>query len=197
MNHKRLPSKMASLVLVVLLLIACGAPEPTSTPTSAPTSTPTPTFTPTATPTPAPTATPTHTPTPEPGTPFSTAEVVEVPSIAASVGEGVCSFRGGEEPETLQINISGTIPVIEGKWCLCCVDSIEIGPDLKVPIAPFFTAREGQGESTTMNMSLAGPIPEDITEYILSGPEGATLKKEERGFLLVEGKAYFVQATSP
>ena len=63
MNHMRLFPPMTGLTLVLLILVACGTPEPTLTlvpPTAAPTLAPTaaPTLAPTATPTPAPTATP-------------------------------------------------------------------------------------------------------------------------------------------
>ena len=73
MNHKRLLPQMTGLTLVLVLLGACGTPQPTPTPVPS-TSTPTPvpptaTFTPgppTATPTPIP-PTPTPTETPVPG----------------------------------------------------------------------------------------------------------------------------------
>lgn len=123
--------------------------------------------------------------------------MLEIQSISASVGEGEVSFMEGEEPETLKIQINGTVPVVEGKMCLGCVDTIRIAPNLKVPTDPWFIDREHEGERVTLNLALQGPIPADATEFIVSGPEGATLRKEGKGFLLVEGEAYFLQTTLP
>jgi hypothetical protein len=46
------------------------------------------------------------------------------------------------------------------------------------------------------NVGLEGLVPNDMTEFILSG-SGATLRKEGNVFFLVEGAAYFLQVTSP
>ena len=71
MKCKMLLQGMASLTLVVLLLVGCGAPA--ATPTPVPTATPYPTYTPVPTVTPYPTYTPVPTATPYPTyTPVST-----------------------------------------------------------------------------------------------------------------------------
>jgi len=202
---------IVGLVLVVLALSACSAPQ--ATPTPAPTSTPlppTPTpLPPTATPTLAPpTATPTPAPptaTPVPSYPtFSETEVLEVPSISAIVGEGQVLFAEGKEPGKLRVEIDGSVPIVEGYWCLCCVDTIQVEPNLKVPTTFFLNALEAAPapgglipERMELHVVLSSPISDDATEFIVSGPEGATLAKEGQGFLLVEGGAYLLQTAEP
>ena len=162
-------------------------PQPMATPTPIlPTDTPSP---PTATPTPS-----------HPS--FSKSEVLEIPSISAVVGEGTALFAPGEAPGELRVEINGTVPIVQGNWCLCCLDTIRIEPNLQVPTTPFFVDEEAPaapgglvGESMVMDLVLSSPIPDDSTAFIVSGPEGATLRKEGRGFLLVDGEAYFLQTT--
>jgi hypothetical protein len=48
-----------------------------------------------------------------------------------------------------------------------------------------------------MSIVLSSPIPDDATEFIVSGPAGATLTKEGKGFRLVSGSAYFLQTLLP
>lgn len=115
----------------MLFLTGCGdaLAEPTSTHTLSP---------PTSTSTPRPpTSTPTHIPpttTPTPIYPFfTTSEVLEIPSISATVGDGVASFMEGEEPGTLRIEVNGTVPAVEGEVCLWCFETIEMAPNLKLP----------------------------------------------------------------
>jgi len=54
-------------------------------------------------------------------------------------------------------------------------------------------------EITSVELSIVLRVPynTEATEFIMSGPEGTTLKKVGKGFLLVEGEAYFVQRASP
>jgi hypothetical protein len=185
MNGKGILQQIFCLELVVLLLAGCGGAlaEPTATPTPLP---------PTATPTPV-----LPTPTPMPGIPFSKDKVVTMQSISSIVGQGEASFAKGGQAETLQVQVSGTIPVVNGKSCLFCVNLIRLGPNLKVPLDPFFKEQAQQGESVAVDLGLEGPIPESVAEFILSGPNGAILRKEGNGFFLVEGEAYFVQITLP
>jgi hypothetical protein len=129
--------------------------------------------------------------------------VLEVPSISDVVGEGEVLFAEGEEPGKLRIEIDGSIPIVEGYWCLCCVDTVRIEPNLQVPTTLFLNdieASPGPGgaipERMELQIVLSGPMPEDATEFIVSGPEGATLAKEGRGFRLVEGEAYLLQTTT-
>jgi hypothetical protein len=87
MRHK-IAFFLISSVMVMLLLTACGAPQPTSTPTSMPTETSLPTETPlpTATATPIPTSTPTLTSTATPDL-TGTAAVEATQTIAAVLEE--------------------------------------------------------------------------------------------------------------
>jgi hypothetical protein len=120
------------------------------------------------------------------------------------VGEGTVEFAEGEEPGKLRVEIDGTIPIVEGYWCLCCVNTIRIEPNLQVPTTLFLNdieASPGPGgeipEYVELHVGLSFTISDDATEFIVSGPEGATLRKEGKGFLLVEGEAYFLQPTLP
>jgi hypothetical protein len=227
-NCQKSLQQIIGSTLVALLLLACSVlqpqPTPTSTPipptlTSAPpTATPAPptatSAPPTATPAPPtatpapPTATPTPvipTATPAPSYPsFSKEEVLEVPSISPIVGKGQVLIAEGEEPGKLRVEIDGSIPIVEGYWCLCCVDTIRIESNLRVPTTLWgnIKASLGPGGEISERMELrhvviSAPIPSEATEFILSGPEGATLAKEGQGFRLVEGAAYLLQTTSP
>lgn len=184
MNSRKRLVQTFSLTLTVLLLAGCGAApvEPTATPTPVP-----------ATPTPVP-----PTPTPVPGIPFSRDEVVTIESISSIVGQGQASFTAGDEAGMLEAHVDGTVPVVNGKTCFFCVDTIKIAPNLIVPLDYYFTERSSQGVSVTLHdLGLSGPLPEDLTEYILSGANGATLRKEGKGFFLVAGEAYLVRKASP
>jgi hypothetical protein len=180
-------------LVVLAALLACGIVAGVPTPTVVP-----PAITPVlTTPTPAP---PTATSTPSYPS-FSSEDVLEIPSISVSVGEGTVLFGEGEEPGKLRVEVDGKMPVVDGMFCLCCVDTIRIEPDLQVPLTPFFldveVAQFTGGllvESYEANqLVLSSPISDEATEFILSGPEGATLTKVGQGFMLVEGEAYFLQ----
>ncbi|MGB7294175.1 MAG: hypothetical protein WBC70_01170 [Candidatus Aminicenantales bacterium] len=125
---------------------------------------------------------------------FSTERVLEIESVSAVVGTGEISFTEGRAPDSLKITINVSAPVVDGKTCLGCGTLVRIAPNLKVPIEPFFTPMKQQGQSVSFkNMVLEGPTSADVTEFIVSGPEGATLKKEGNGFRLVEGEARFLK----
>jgi len=72
---------------------------------------------------------------------------------------------------------------------LGCGTLIRLAPNLQIPIKPFFTPMMQPGQSVSFkNMVLEGPAPPDAAEFIVSGPQGATLKKEGSAFRLVEGE---------
>ena len=108
-------------------------------------------------------------------------------------------FTQGEEPGDIMVDISGSIPIIDGYWCICCVDTIHFEPDLTVPLTCFLDIEAAQppGGLISDHMEVdIGPstyLLDDATEFIVSGPDGATLTKVGRGFLLVEGDAYLLQ----
>jgi outer membrane protein assembly factor BamD (BamD/ComL family) len=125
---------------------------------------------------------------------FSKEKAFKIESISSVVGTGEVSFTKGKKPNTLKITINVTAPVVNGKTCLGCGSLIRIAPNLKVPINPFFTPMKQQGVSVSFkNMVLEGPNPADAIEFIVSGPQGATLKKEGNGFRLVKGEAHFLK----
>jgi hypothetical protein len=129
--------------------------------------------------------------------------VLEIPSISVIVGVGQVQFAEGEEPGTLIVDIDGSIPIVEGYWCICCVDTIRIEPNLIVPMTCFLDmeAEPSPGDlvSDHMEVHIGGSpyISDDATEFIVSGPDGATLAKVGQGFLLVEGEAYLLQTAVP
>jgi hypothetical protein len=169
------------LVLIALMCTACGALQADPTPTSTPS------------PTPTPEPTPTTAPTAGPGPAFTTDVVMEIPGVAQPVGKGACKFAQADEPGMILTTINGIIPVENGETCFCCLESIVISPNLRVPLAPFFAAKKQAGISMTMNISLKGPMAEETGIYILSGPEGASLHKEGAGFRLVNGLAFYIE----
>lgn len=143
----------------------------------------------------APTATPSPIPpTPGPGPAFDLGEVMKIPDVAQPVGDGTCRFSEADEPGMILTTINGLIPVVNGETCICCVDQIHIGPNLRVPLAPFFGSREQPGTSMFFDfMQLKGPMAHESGKYIVSGPDGASLKKVGAGFRLVSGLAFYVE----
>lgn len=196
---------VGSIILVGLLVgggayyLLSGKGQPATGTPAAQAVSPQPTPSPTpllATDTPLP---PTATPTPSHPA-FSESEVLEIPSISAVVGEGTADFARGEVPGELRVEVNGTVPVVQGQWCTCCVKTIRIEPDLRVPTAPYFVDRDAPqapgglvAKSMTLDhFVLSAPVPDDSTEFIVSGPEGATLSKVGKGFLLLGGDAYYL-----
>jgi hypothetical protein len=181
MHYKKSVQQIVGLALLMVMILACqfvqGPPTPIPpTSTLAPTNTPKPTLS----------------ATPAPGQVFSTDTVLKIPGVAKSVGTGTCIFSKANEPGKSNVTISGTIPVLDGVICLCCVETITIGPNMKIQLN-LFTPKKQPGASTTLNLSLNWDDTEEPSVYILSGPEGAKLKKVEDGFLLVDGEAFFVE----
>jgi hypothetical protein len=191
MFNKKRP-RVITMLLATLALLACGLfSEATSAPTHVPSSA-------AFTSTPVATSTPSH-------PSFSKSEVMEFPSISEIVGNGIVVFAKGEDAGNLTARINGTIPIVQGYWCMCCVNTIQIEPNLQIPISPFFDDTKAPSapgglisESMSLNdLVLLSPIPDDAAEFIVSGSEGVTLRKEGNGFRLVEGSAYFLQNLLP
>jgi len=135
---------------------------------------------------------------------FSADKVLEVPSISALVGEGTIHFMAGDDAQTLKMVITGKMPIVNGNWCLTCLDTVKIDPDIRVETrlfveipAPKPVAGLISDYMSMSNTILSSPIHIDATEFIVAGPEGATLTKVGRGFLLVKGSAYLLDTTKP
>jgi tetratricopeptide (TPR) repeat protein len=124
---------------------------------------------------------------------FSKDKVLKIESISSIVGTGEISFTKGSKPNTLKITLNATTPVVNGNACMFCGALIRIAPNLKVPIRPFFIATKQPGAtSMSFNTVIQGPISAEATKFIISGPQGAILKKKGNGFRLVEGEAHFL-----
>ena len=127
-------------------------------------------------------------------------EPFKTDSTPSDVGTGTISFSLGDEPGTEVIDIDADVPVVDQKACVGCVDTIRIAPNQRAALDPWFMASDmlvrsmGYVSSRIVlkDMSLVGPYPTDKTEYLVSGPEGAVLKKVTDGFILVEGSAYLL-----
>lgn len=135
-------------------------------------------------------------------TPFSKEKILYIQSISEIVGEGTIIFKKGQKANSLKVHIDGIVPVAEGyKICLFCLDTIKIGPNMKIPIE-LFTLTEDE------SLKKYPFIPEKVEykgfiveiydyelgdEFIQSGKNGAILKKKGKGFILTEGEAWLVK----
>jgi hypothetical protein len=131
--------------------------------------------------------------------PFLKQQIVKVHSISATVGQGKVFFEKGEKPGTLKMSLKGiSVKTVSGKACFACVERVRIAPNLKIETAFFLDTgtidRERVGDTFSVeDMTLHGSISGNATEFIVSGPQGATLKKVGKGFLLLEGQAYLMK----
>ena len=131
--------------------------------------------------------------------PFVKQQIVEVQSISVTVGEGEVFFEKGDKPGTLKMSLKGiSVKTVGGKACFACVERVRIAPNLKIETAFFLDTgtidRERVGDTFSVeDMTLHGSISGNATEFIVSGPRGATLKKVGKGFLLIEGQAYLMK----
>ncbi len=131
--------------------------------------------------------------------PFVKQQIVEVQSISVTVGEGEVFFEKGDKPGTLKMSLKGiSVKTVGGKACFACVERVRIAPNLKIETAFFLDTgtidRERVGDTFSVeDMTLHGSISGNATEFIVSGPQGATLKKVGKGFLLIEGQAYLMK----
>ena len=131
--------------------------------------------------------------------PFVKQQIVEVQSISVTVGEGEVFFEKGDKPGTLKMSLKGiSVKTVGGKACFACVERVRIAPNLKIETAFFLDTgtidREKVGDTFSVeDMTLHGSISGNATEFIVSGPQGANLKKVGKGFLLIEGHAYLMK----
>jgi hypothetical protein len=141
---------------------------------------------------------------------FSRDKVTEIQSMPDILFEEArIEIMLGKEPETLEAKLFGTIKAIDGMLCFGCVSRVRINPNLKVPIDPFFISFPVKGGPSLQvrqvldhkgNLSVYFIVPEGIRfgkkeneGFIISGPDGATLKREGNGFLLLDGEAFLLR----
>jgi len=129
--------------------------------------------------------------------PSITAETaMAIKGISALVGDGSVVFSAGKEPETLAIFVpSNKVPVESGMTCELCARTVEMAPNLKISTTLFEASKHYNPTPYVVSsvaiggLSLIGPLKKNQPFYIVSGPEGATLRKEGSAFRLVSGQA--------
>lgn len=86
--------------------------------------------------------------------PLSADHPVEIASISEMVGDGEIRFTQGAEQSTLAMEVIDTVRVkfSEGRFCIFCVETIQIAPNLEVP-AELFTLK---GASELQGYEMAG-----------------------------------------
>jgi hypothetical protein len=126
-------------------------------------------------------------------------KVTEVASISPVVGKGEVRFEKGDREDTLKMKLIGvTIKSVDGRVCFACAKTIRIAPGLKVAVSFFHNTgtidrEKVEDELSIEDMTLVGSNPEDSTEFIVAGKEGAILNKTNKGFMLLEGEAYLLK----
>ena len=157
---------------------------------------------PTATSTPIPPS-PTPIPTIEPGihTDFVRSKAAEVQIISPMVLEGEISFERALANGTFEITITGRWKYSNGQmFCGMCFRTVSIAPKLRIPIDLFYEYVINDPTLISGEISVIGLTSKtskaytSATDFIVSGPEGATLRKEGKSFILVDGQAYLLQA---
>jgi len=130
-----------------------------------------------------------------------TSKVTEIAGIPEYTGKGEVYIERGKDFKTLKINANGRVEIIKGRVCYFCLETIRIAPQLIVSISIFEDTEYKKPEGVPFKVTslelvdftaLFTPTA-PITKFIISGPEGATLKKVGKGFLLLEGEAWFIQ----
>ena len=130
--------------------------------------------------------------------------VMPIEGISQIVAEGTATFSAGPEPDTLAIRVADAkIPVNAGMTCMSCVQTIEMAPNLKISTAHFEDTKHfnptpyAVSSVSFSERKLTGPVRENQKFYIVSGPEGAVLRKEENGFTLISGAANILRGADP
>jgi hypothetical protein len=131
---------------------------------------------------------------------ISNKNVTEIQGISPIVGKGKISFKKGNNANQLKIEIHGKVPVNKGKTCEFAMENISIGPNLMVPIKFFYDMPERDLsdygiviDSVKVDADMELEIGQNTNDFLVSGPKGAILKKKGKGFLLIDGEAYFLR----
>lgn len=124
------------------------------------------------------------------GTAFTADSVVEVPGVSTLVLKGHVALReAGKDSVRLLLTIDGSTVIDDGVFCLLCVETVRIGPDLTIP-ATFFAGRGAEVMAIRLSdYAMTKSLNVDSPLHIVSGSDGATLRKSGAGFILLEGSA--------
>lgn len=143
---------------------------------------------------------------------FSNEYVLEIDSIPIDVGKGKVFIKPGSKPDIIRVEIreGSYVAGPDGQLCLCCLEKINISPNMKFQ-TKIFTHMTLSGEKHQYNpfgehfkldkefyeinnADLDFRItPQDTNDFIVVGSKGATLEKIGKGFKLIEGEAYFIR----
>lgn len=187
-NVKRMTSA-AVIALLMLFAAACGSGNSTSNTPAKPA---TPTAAAPAPPSPKASAT-------ESGTPFTANKALTVPGVSPDVNSGEVSFTKGSEANHILGKINGMVQVANDMACYYCMSTVRIAANLQVPAGSglFFVRAAvpfpsgGSGE-IHVDMGLESELPAHSQYWIYAGANGAVLKKQGAGFLLVSGTALLI-----
>lgn len=136
------------------------------------------------------------------GTPFTANHVLAVPGISAEVNLGKVSFTKGSKAGYLLGTIHGTVHIVNGTGCPYCMSTVQIAANLQVPAGAghFFLTEPLPFESGSGDVGYDGGLeavlPEHSRYWISAGGNGAVLKKQGAGFLLVSGTALLLDKGS-
>ncbi len=130
------------------------------------------------------------------GIPFVQGEVLAVDGISEIVGDGTIRIDLADKPRRIAIAIDGTVPVVAGQTCEFCMGTLELGPEA-VAATTLFAGHDARGESVHMTVGLEGGMfPDDATQFIVAGVDGAVMEKVGAGYRLTEGAAWLVSDRS-
>jgi hypothetical protein len=138
-------------------------------------------------------------------TPIPRDKVLVIPGVAPFSGNGRAIVRNGDTPGLCELTADGRINSKKENACLdLCYANLELRANTRVPLVWF----KGNGPvnkmvsrnfRTRMNVSCGledepgGKPLNDEMGFLVSGPQGAKLKKIKNGFQLVEGQANYLR----
>jgi hypothetical protein len=134
-----------------------------------------------------------------------------IDSTSECVGEGELFIKKGDKPSTLKAEVLQTIKgnIISKKKCLFCAEIIHFEPNLKVPadlfndkdskdlkgfivLKPLSLSEDIISKTFSFNKGIIQvPVRETSKEFLISGPQKATMQKKGRVFTLVSGQIFY------
>jgi hypothetical protein len=132
-------------------------------------------------------------------------KVLVIPGIAPYSGKGKAIVRNGDTPGFCELIADGKLNSKHEIACPeLCYSSIELRANTRVPVA-WFTGkgpinhvvshnfRTRMSVSCGLEDAAGSKPPDDELGFLISGPQGAKLKKIKNGFQLVEGQANYLR----